>query len=207
MRTSAFGFMLVLACLVLWPVDALAQSEIAGVVKDASGSVLPGVTVEAASPALIEKSRAAVTDGDGNYRIISLRPGVYTVTFALPGFSTVVREGIELTSNFAATVDAEMKVGAINETITVTGETPIVDTQSITTRHVMTRDVLDVIPTGRNIQAVGIMIPGTGLAVGGGGGRVVHDHRFAVHVFGQLVELVEVGVGGLRDGWRRRRLP
>jgi hypothetical protein len=169
MRTSAFGFMLVLACLVLWPVNALAQSEIAGVVKDASGSVLPGVTVEAASPALIEKSRAAVTDGDGNYRIISLRPGVYTVTFALPGFSTVIREGIELTSNFAATVDAEMKVGAINETITVTGETPIVDTQSITTRHVMTRDVLDVLPTGRNIQAVGIMIPGTALALGGGG--------------------------------------
>jgi hypothetical protein len=169
MRTSAFGFMLVLACLVLWPVDALAQSEIAGVVKDGSGSVLPGVTVEAASPALIEKSRTAVTDGDGNYRIISLRPGVYTVTFMLPGFVTVVREGIELTSNFTASVNAELKVGGIEETITVTGESPIVDTQSITTRHVMTRDVLDVLPTGRNIQAVGIMIPGTALAVGGGG--------------------------------------
>ena len=169
MRTSAFGFMLVLACLVLWPVDALAQSEIAGVVKDASGSVLPGVTVEASSPALIEKSRAAVSDGDGNYRIVSLRPGVYTVKFTLPGFSTVSREGIELTSNFTASVNAEMKVGALEETITVTGESPIVDTQSITTRHVMTREVLDVIPTGRNIQAVGIMIPGTALAVGGGG--------------------------------------
>src|SRR5688572_8208847 len=169
MRTSAFGFVLVLACLVLWPVDALAQSEIAGVVKDASGSVLPGVTVEAASPALIEKSRAAVTDGDGNYRIISLRPGVYTVTFTLPGFATVIREGIELTSNFAASVNAEMKIGGIEETITVTGESPIVDTQSITTRHVMTREVLDVLPTGRNIQAVGIMIPGTALALGGGG--------------------------------------
>ena len=85
MRTSAFGFMLVFACLVLWPTRASAQSEIAGVVKDASGSVLPGVTVEAASPALIEKTRAAVTDGEGNYRIISLRPGIYTVTFTLPG--------------------------------------------------------------------------------------------------------------------------
>ena len=169
MRTSAFGFMLVLACLVLWPVDALAQSEIAGVVKDASGSVLPGVTVEASSPALIEKSRAAVTDGDGNYRIISLRPGVYTVTFSLPGFSTVSRQGIELTSNFAASVNAEMKVGGIEETITVTGESPIVDTQSITARTVMTREVLDLLPTGRNIQAVGIMIPGTALALGGGG--------------------------------------
>src|SRR5688572_26684002 len=169
MRTSAFGFMLVLACLVLCPAHASAQSEIAGVVRDASGSVLPGVTVEAASPALIEKVRAAVTDGDGNYRIISLRPGTYKVTFTLPGFSTVVRQGIELTSDFAATVNAEMKIGGIEETITVTGESPIVDTQSITTRHVMTREVLDVLPTGRNIQAVGIMIPGTALALGGGG--------------------------------------
>src|SRR5688572_18065338 len=169
MRTSAFGFMLVLACLVLCPAHASAQSEIAGVVRDASGSVLPGVTVEAASPALIEKVRAAVTDGDGNYRIISLRPGTYKVTFTLPGFATVIREGIELTSNFAASVNADMKVGAIEETITVTGESPIVDTQSITTRHVMTREVLDVLPTGRNIQAVGIMIPGTTLALGGGG--------------------------------------
>src|SRR5262245_2034704 len=132
MRTSAFGFMLVLACLVLWPVDALAQtSEIAGVVKDASGSVLPGVTVEAASPALIEKSRSVVTDGEGAYRIISLRPGTYTVTFTLPGFTKVIREGIELTSNFTASVNADMKVGAVEETITVTGESPIVDTQSI----------------------------------------------------------------------------
>ena len=169
MRTSAFGFIVVLACLVLLPPDAVAQSEIAGVVKDGSGSVLPGVTVEAASPALIEKSRAAVTDGDGNYRIVSLRPGVYTVKFTLPGFATVVREGIELTSNFTASVNADLNIGGIEETITVTGESPIVDTQSITTRHVMTREVLDVIPTGRNIQAVGIMIPGTALAVGGGG--------------------------------------
>jgi hypothetical protein len=169
MRTSAFGFMLVLACLVLLPVDVLAQSEIAGVIRDSSGSVLPGATVEASSPALIEKVRAAVSDGDGHYRIISLRPGIYKVTFTLPGFSTVVREGIELTSNFAATVDAEMKIGALNETITVTGETPIVDTQSITSRTVMTREVMDALPTGRNIQAIGIMIPGTQLALGGGG--------------------------------------
>jgi hypothetical protein len=131
--------------------------------------VLPGVTVEASSPALIEKTRAAVSDGDGKYRIISLRPGTYTVTFSIAGFSTVVREGIELTSNFAATVDAEMKVGALNETITVTGESPIVDTQSITSRTVVTREVMDVLPTGRNIQAIGITIPGTQLAVGGGG--------------------------------------
>jgi hypothetical protein len=131
--------------------------------------VLPGVTVEVASPALIEKVRTTVTDGEGRYSIVSLRPGTYSVTFSLPGFGTIKREGIELTSDFTAQVNVDMKVGTLQETITVTGESPIVDTQAITQRHVMTRDVLDVLPTGRNIQAVGIMIPGTALAVGGGG--------------------------------------
>jgi hypothetical protein len=156
------------ACLVL-PVAASAQtSSIAGTVRDASGAVLPGVTVEAASPVLIEKARSVVTDGAGQYKIIQLRPGSYTVTFTLPGFSVVRRDNVELTSDFTATINAELKVGALEETITVSAESPVVDTQSITTRTVMTRDVLDTIPTGRNIQAVGIMIPGTGLTVGGG---------------------------------------
>ncbi|HET9358969.1 MAG TPA: carboxypeptidase regulatory-like domain-containing protein [Vicinamibacterales bacterium] len=169
MRTVTFGFWVVLVCVVFWPASAAAQSEIAGVVRDATGGVLPGVTVEAASPALIEKARAVVSDRGGNYRIVSLRPGVYKVTFTLPGFTRVVREGIELTSDFTASIDAELKVGALEETVTVTSESPIVDTQSITSRHVMTRETLDLLPTGRNIQAVGIMIPGTALAVGGGG--------------------------------------
>jgi hypothetical protein len=160
---------LVLSCAV-WPAVAAAQtSTISGVVRDDSGAVLPGVTVEVASPALIEKTRTVVSDGAGRYSATSLRPGTYTVTFTLPGFGTVKREGVELTSDFTATVNAEMKVGTLEETITVTGESPIVDTQAITQRHVMTREVLDVLPTGRNIQAVGIMIPGTSLAVGGGG--------------------------------------
>ena len=151
------------------PAAAAAQtSTLAGTVRDASGAVLPGVTVEAASPALIEKVRSAVTDGQGRYSIVSLRPGTYTVTFTLPGFGTVVHEGIELTSDFTATVNADLKVGTLEESITVTGESPIVDTQAITQRHVMTREVLDVLPTGRNIQAVGIMIPGTTIAFGGG---------------------------------------
>jgi hypothetical protein len=149
--------------------SAQTGTTIAGTVKDASGGVLPGVTVEVSSPALIEKVRTATTDDEGKYSIVSLRPGTYKVTFTLPGFGTVVREGIELTSDFTASVNAEMKVGALEETITVTGESPIVDTQAITQRHVMTREVLDVLPTGRNIQAVGIMIPGTTLAPGGGG--------------------------------------
>ena len=121
------------------------------------------------APALIEKVRSAVTDGTGQYQIIELRPGTYTVTFTLPGFSVVKRENVELTSDFTATINADLKVGAVAETITVSAESPVVDVQNITTRTVMTRDVLDAIPTGRNIQAVGIMIPGTTLALGGGG--------------------------------------
>ena len=157
------------ALLALLPAAALAQtSGISGVVKDTSGAVLPGVTVEASSPALIEKVRSTTTDNSGLYKITTLRTGTYTVTFTLPGFSVVKRENVELTSDFTATINADLKVGAVEETITVSAESPVVDTQSITTRTVMTRDVLDAIPTGRNIQAVGIMIPGTALSVGGG---------------------------------------
>jgi carboxypeptidase family protein len=158
------------ALLALLPAAALAQtSAIAGVVKDTSGAVLPGVTVEASSPALIEKVRSGVSDSSGQYKIANLRPGTYTVTFTLPGFSVVKRENIELTSDFTASINADMKVGALEETITVSAESPVVDTQSITSRVVMTREQMDAIPTGRNIQAVGIMIPGTSIAVGGGG--------------------------------------
>src|SRR5215211_7759603 len=113
---------------------AFAQGQtgsIAGVVKDASGAVLPGVTVEAASPALIEKVRTVVTDGDGQYKIVGLVPGAYSVTFTLTGFNAVKRDGIELTSSFTATVNADMRVGSLEETITVTGETPTVDIQNV----------------------------------------------------------------------------
>ena len=169
MRTFA-RVMFGAALLALLPAAASAQtSAIAGIVKDSSGAVLPGVTVEASSPALIEKVRVAVSDGAGQYKITALRPGTYTVTFTLPGFAVVKRENVELTSDFTATINGELRVGAVAETITVSAESPVVDTQSITTRTVMTREVLDAIPTGRNIQAVGIMIPGTTIAQGGGG--------------------------------------
>jgi hypothetical protein len=168
MRSLTVRCIAVLA-FVLTPIIASAQtSTISGTVKDASGGVLPGVTVEASSPALIEKTRSTVTSGSGTYSILALRPGIYTVKFELPGFGTVIREGIELTSDFTATINADLKVGALEETLTVTGESPIVDTQSITQRVVMTAEVREALPTGRNIQAVGIMIPGTALAVGGG---------------------------------------
>src|SRR5687768_11543205 len=106
-------------CLVLLPAMAFAQASIAGIVRDTSGAVLPGVTVEAASPALLEKVRTAVTDGNGQYRIEALRPGPYTVTFTLTGFNVVKREGIQLSGSFTASVDADMRVGTLEETITV----------------------------------------------------------------------------------------
>ena len=93
-----------LVCLLALPSAAHAQSAIAGVVKDSSGAVLPGVTVEAASDALIEKSKVVVTDGAGAYKIIDLRPGTYLVTFTLTGFQTFKREGLELPSDFTATI-------------------------------------------------------------------------------------------------------
>src|SRR5512138_788593 len=128
----AFGFTILVCAFTLASSTAYAQASITGTVKDTSGAVLPGVTVEAESPALIEKARTVVTDGTGQYRIENLRPGTYTVTFSLAGFSTVKREGVELAGAFVASVNADMRVGAIAETLTVTGETPIVDVQSTT---------------------------------------------------------------------------
>src|SRR5580698_7909380 len=126
MRLTSFVF----ASTMLVPALAHAQGSIAGAVRDTSGAILPGVTVEAASPALIEKVRSVVTDGTGQYRIVDLRPGTYSVTYTLPGFSPLKRDGIELTGSFTATIDAELKVGAVEEAVTVKGETPIVDVQS-----------------------------------------------------------------------------
>ena len=116
--------------LLLLPATALAQSSITGVVRDTSGAVLPGVTVEATSPALIEGARTAVTDGQGVFRIVDLRPGPYVVTFTLAGFRTLRREGIVLPAEFTATVNADLAVGALEETITVSGEAPVVDIRS-----------------------------------------------------------------------------
>ncbi|MGE0444363.1 MAG: carboxypeptidase regulatory-like domain-containing protein [Vicinamibacterales bacterium] len=145
------------ACL---PAIAYAQAEIAGVARDTSGAVLPGVTVEAASPALIEKVRTVITDGNGQYRIVDLRPGAYTVTFTLAGFNTVRREGIELSGAATFVVNADMRVGALEETITVTGEAPVVDVQTVTRQQVMNKDVIDRVPSGRNYYSLAVLIPG-----------------------------------------------
>src|SRR5262245_32950157 len=134
------------------PSAAYAQAAITGVVRDASGGVLPGVTVEAASPVLIEKVRSVVTDDTGQYRIVDLRPGTYSLTFALPGFSTVKREGIELSGNFVATINSDLRVGGLEETITVTGESPVVDVQSTRSQQIIDRDVIAAIPSSRNVN-------------------------------------------------------
>ena len=155
-----------LACLVLLPTLAFAQASITGVVKDSSGAVLPGVTVEVASPVLIEKTREAVTDGSGLYRILDLRPGTYSVTFSLPGFTTVKREGIELTGSFIASINADMKVGGVAETITVSGETPIVDVQSVKRQTTLSNETLTTVPTARSWAATAVLIPGIVIQAG-----------------------------------------
>jgi carboxypeptidase family protein len=150
---------LVVCCLV--PSLAFAQASITGVVKDSSGAVLPGVTVEASSPALIEKVRSAVTDEVGRYRIVDLRPGSDTVSFSLTGFQTVRREGIELPGSFTATVDAEMKVGSIQETVTVSGASPIVDVQSIRRQTVIDNEIISSIPVTRSYNSLMQLMPNT----------------------------------------------
>ncbi len=139
---------------------AFAQASIAGQVKDSSGAVLPGVTVEASSPALIEKVRSTTTDGNGQYRIEDLRPGTYEVTFSLPGFASVKRQGIELTGTFTATVNAELRVGAVAETITVTGETPVVDVINAKQQATVTNEVINAVPTARLYHSLVTLVPG-----------------------------------------------
>ena len=158
MRGVEVSLVLLVGVLMI-PTTALAQSAIAGTVTDTTGAVLPGVTVEARSPALIEQLRAGVTDGQGQYRIIDLRPGVYSVTFALTGFNTVVREGIDLPANFTAPVSVQMRVGALEETVTVSGASPLVDVQSTQRREVMSQELIRALPTGRTYHTALATLP------------------------------------------------
>ena len=174
MTTTRTAPLLILWAVLLSPGSAWAQSAttgaIAGVARDTTGAVLPGVTVEAASPALIEKARTVVTDEQGQYKVVDLRPGTYTVTFSLSGFSIVRREAIELTAGFTATVNADMKVGSLEETITVTSATPVVDIQNVRTQTLLSREVLDALPTGKAVPALAALTVGmSSLGVGGAG--------------------------------------
>jgi hypothetical protein len=200
------------SCLVLSAAAASAQTNavITGVVRDATGAVLPGVTVEASSPALIEKSRSAITDETGQYKILELRPGIYTVQFSLQGFSTVRREGIELTTGFTASINGELRVGAIEETVTVSGASPVVDLQNVKTQVVMTRDIVDSIPTGKYFQNLAVLIPGVVASrgfsatanqdVGGQGGQ--SHSSLAIH--GGRPNDMEIQLDGMNtSSWNR----
>ena len=169
MHRLATQLSVLLSTLLLLPSLTFAQAAITGVVKDTSGAVLPGATVEAASSVLIEKVRAVVSDDTGQYRIVDLRPGTYTVTFTLPGFSTVKREGIELSGTFVATVNGDLKVGALEETITVTGETPVVDVQSAKVQQTVSKDILAAIPSSRSAGGIQALVPGMSTGTDSGG--------------------------------------
>jgi hypothetical protein len=164
---AAFGFLL------LFPAAGSAQSAFSGIVRDTSGAVLPGVTVEASSPVLIERTRSTVTDDTGRYTIADLRPGTYKLTFTLAGFSILVRDGVELAGNTTSPINADLKVGALEESVTVSGQSPLVDIQNAQRTQVIERDVIDALPTTRNMQSVGSIVPGVKLSrpdVGGSQG-------------------------------------
>jgi hypothetical protein len=165
----------VFVCLVVAPAVAYAQASIVGSVKDNSGAVMPGVTVEASSPVLIEKTRSVLTSGTGQYAIVDLRPGTYTVIFTLPGFNTVKREGIELTGNFVASVNVEMRVGAVEETITVSGEAPTVDVTSSKRQQTISGDVIAAIPSSRQYFGLTTLVPALNIQgndIGGASGPI-----------------------------------
>jgi hypothetical protein len=195
MRSMQFTASALAVAAVLLPVPAWSQaatSGIAGVVKDASGAVMPGVTVEASSPALIEKVRTVVTDGEGQYKIVDLRPGVYSVTFALTGFTTFKREELELPPGFNATVNAELRVGSVEESVTVSGESPVVDLQTVKDQKVLSQQVLEGLPsTQRNPNNYTPLIPG----VTGNLGQVgVFGGTFTIH--GSTISSTRLAIDG-----------
>ncbi len=191
MRKTLVVGLFALVTVLFYPLAARAQGSIAGSIKDPSGGVLPGVTVEASSDALIEKTRTAVTDGSGNYRIVDLPPGTYAVTFSLTGFKTVRREGILIQGTFSAPVSENMQVGTLEETITVSG-TPTVDVSNNTAQFVIDRDILDQIPTPiRNTPLRALLLPGTTVTP-----FVLGQYNMSVH--GSSTADMVIAIDGMR---------
>jgi hypothetical protein len=204
MRRLVIWIGLVGAGVLFVPATVAAQASISGLVQDASGAVLPGVTVEASSPALIEKVRTAVTDGAGRFSIVDLRPGTYDVTFTLPGFSVVKREGIVLSGTFDAQVNAELRVGALEETITVSGASPVVDVKNNITQVVLTKEQIEILPGTRTLKGRSALIPGV-VIPGANTGVVAHgsdsqDSHTMVDGFKSGQHLVGRGTGQLGVG-------
>src|SRR5262245_34693266 len=197
MRTRVVrSFLIAVSIVIALPAAARAQSAIAGSVTDTTGAILPGVTVEASSEALIEKTRAVVTDDQGNYKIVDLRPGTYVLTFTLAGFQSVRREALELPSNFTMTINADLRVGSLEETLTVTGASPVVDVQTAAKAQVLNREVLDSVPTGRTIQGLGQLVTGITLSTPDvGGTRAMQQTYMSAH--GMISSQVTVQVDGM----------
>jgi len=183
--TATLGLLMSLLCAGAVRAQDTGAGTFAGIAQDESGAVLPGVTVEVASPALIEKVRNTVTDSAGRYRISGLRPGTYTVTFTLPGFRTVRNEGIALTTGFVATINAKLNVGAVEETVTVTGAAPIVDVRSASQQQVFSGETIRELPLGKNSGVFASLLPGavgnslTNLDVGGTKGET--ENNIGIH--------------------------
>jgi hypothetical protein len=160
MRKVIWRLMASASAMIIFPALGLAQfGSIAGVVRDGSGAILPNVTVEASSPVLIEKSRTAISDGSGQYRIEQLRPGTYTVTFTLSGFSTLRREDVEISENFTAPINATLNVGAVKDTIIVEAQAPVVDVQNVAEQRTLVKQELDSLPTARSFATLGTTLP------------------------------------------------
>src|SRR5258705_763592 len=182
------------AFVVLVPVVASAQASLAGVVRDESGGVLPGVTVEAASPALIEGVRTVTTDEQGRYRIEALRPGPFKLTFSLSGFSPLTRTGVDVPSDTVVTVNADMKVGTLEESVTVSGQSPQVDVLQASRTQVLSRDIIDALPVSRNVMSIGVLAAGVRAGTPDiGGSRMTEQVALRAHGLGgndaeQLVE-------------------
>ncbi len=175
--------LLALAPCIAWA-QGTAAASIAGVVRDPSGAVLPGVTVEASSPVLIEKVRTTVTDHEGQFRIIELRPGAYKVSFALQGFNTHVRDGLQLAPSFTATITVEMTVGTLEETVTVSGASPLVDVQNLTQQKTISKDVIDAVPTAKSMLGIAALMPSVVTPPGAqdvGGTKGERSVRISVH--------------------------
>ena len=154
--------------LLLSPGQAAAQSSIQGTVTDSSGASMAGVTVEASSPALIERSKTVTTNGEGRYSVIDLRPGTYSVTFKITGFTTQKRDNVDVQAGTAVPVSVEMGVGSVGETVTVEANAIVVDVENATHQQVLTREIQDSIPAARNMQALGALVPGIKLRSGSG---------------------------------------
>ena len=192
MRRVTLCAAIVFAAVLMTSREASAQASITGAVRDGSGAVLPGVSVEASSPALIEKTRTVVTDAAGQYRIVDLRPGTYAVAFTLPGFKTGRRANVVLEGTFAAQINSALEVGALEETVTVTGATPTVDVTNNTTQFVANRDILDSIPTPmRNTPARALLLPGTSVTP-----NVLGQYNMSVH--GSNNADLVIAIDGLR---------